>query len=80
MEQKIVFATGNEGKMREVRLILKDLGLPVLSRKRQAYPWILRKMEPHLRKMPDQAKRSGRRPVGISACWRFWTGCGLLRR
>lgn len=31
MEQKIVFATGNEGKMREVRLILKDLGLPALS-------------------------------------------------
>jgi len=33
MEQKIVFATGNEGKMREVRLILKDLGFPVLSMK-----------------------------------------------
>lgn len=33
MEQKIVFATGNEGKMWEVRLILKDLGLPVLSMK-----------------------------------------------
>ena len=33
MEQKTVFATGNEGKMREVRLILKDLGLPVLSMK-----------------------------------------------
>lgn len=33
MEQKIVFATGNEGKMREVRLILKDLGLLVLSMK-----------------------------------------------
>ena len=31
MEQKIVFATGNEGKMREVRLILQDLGFPVLS-------------------------------------------------
>lgn len=33
MEQKIVFATGNEGKMREVRMILEDLGLPVLSMK-----------------------------------------------
>ena len=33
MEQKIVFATGNEGKMREVRLILQDLGFPVLSMK-----------------------------------------------
>ena len=33
MEQKIVFATGNEGKMQEVRLILQDLGFPVLSMK-----------------------------------------------
>ena len=33
MEQNIVFATGNEGKMREVRLILQDLGFPVLSMK-----------------------------------------------
>lgn len=31
--QKIVFATSNEGKMKEIRLILKDLGVPVLSMK-----------------------------------------------
>ena len=30
---KIVFATGNEGKMKEVRQILSDLELPVLSMK-----------------------------------------------
>lgn len=33
MEHKIVFATGNEGKMREVRLILADLGMEILSMK-----------------------------------------------
>lgn len=33
MKQNIVFATGNEGKMREIRLILADLGLEVLSMK-----------------------------------------------
>lgn len=33
MEKKIVFATGNEGKMKEVRMILADLGVPVLSQK-----------------------------------------------
>ena len=38
MEQKIVFATGNEGKMREVRLILQDLGFPVLSMKEAGVP------------------------------------------
>lgn len=33
MRHKIIFATGNEGKMREVRMILADLGLEVLSMK-----------------------------------------------
>ena len=31
--EKIVFATGNEGKMREVRMILGDLGIQVISMK-----------------------------------------------
>lgn len=31
MKHRIVFATGNEGKMREVRMILADLGCEVLS-------------------------------------------------
>lgn len=30
---KIIFATGNEGKMKEVRMILTDLQIPVLSMK-----------------------------------------------
>lgn len=33
MERKIIFATGNEGKMCEIRMILGDLGVPVLSLK-----------------------------------------------
>ena len=33
MKHKIIFATGNEGKMREVRLILADLGMDILSMK-----------------------------------------------
>lgn len=32
-EQRIVFATGNENKMIEIRMILADLGLPVYSMK-----------------------------------------------
>ena len=32
-EKRIIFATGNAGKMREIRAILSDLGLPVLSMK-----------------------------------------------
>lgn len=30
---RIIFATGNEGKMREIRMILSDLGLEILSMK-----------------------------------------------
>lgn len=33
MENKIVFATSNVGKMREIREILKDLGMEILSMK-----------------------------------------------
>lgn len=30
---KIIFATGNENKMREIRMILKDLGMEILSQR-----------------------------------------------
>lgn len=33
MGKRIIFATGNEGKMREIRMILADMGLPILSMK-----------------------------------------------
>lgn len=33
MKHRIIFATGNAGKMKEIRLILEDLGCPVLSMK-----------------------------------------------
>lgn len=32
-DNRIVFATGNEGKMREIRLILADLGMEIVSMK-----------------------------------------------
>lgn len=33
MNNKIIFATGNEHKMIEIRMILKDLGIPIYSQK-----------------------------------------------
>lgn len=33
MTGKIIFATGNEGKMREIRMILEDLGMEIFSMK-----------------------------------------------
>lgn len=31
--EKLIFATGNEGKMREIRVIMEDLGVEILSQK-----------------------------------------------
>ena len=33
MERRIVFATGNQNKMKEIRMILQDLGMEILSMK-----------------------------------------------
>lgn len=33
MEKRIIFATGNQNKMKEIRMILEDLGMPVYSMK-----------------------------------------------
>lgn len=33
MEKRIIFATGNAGKMKEIRMILEDLGVQVISMK-----------------------------------------------
>ena len=33
MVSRIIFATGNQGKMKEIKMILGDLNLPVLSMK-----------------------------------------------
>lgn len=33
MENRILFATGNENKMKEIRMILADIGIPIVSMK-----------------------------------------------
>ena len=33
MSKKLIFATTNEGKMKEIRMILADLGMEILSLK-----------------------------------------------
>ena len=33
MDTRIIFATGNQDKMKEIRMILSDLGMPILSMK-----------------------------------------------
>ena len=52
MKHTIVFATGNEGKMREVRMLLADLGMEILSMKEAGVnPDIIEEPGRPLRKM-----------------------------
>ena len=51
MKKRIIFATGNENKMKEIRMILADLGLEILSMKRPVYLKKSKKMECRLKKM-----------------------------
>lgn len=37
MNKKIIFATGNQGKMREIRLIMQDTGMEILSQKEAGF-------------------------------------------
>ncbi len=37
MNKRIIFATGNEGKMREIRVIMEDLGMEILSQKQAGF-------------------------------------------
>ena len=48
---KIIFATGNKDKMKEIRMILSDLDVEILSMKEPESVWILKKMELLLKKM-----------------------------
>ena len=49
--KRMIFATGNENKMKEIREILGDLPLEILSMKRQGFLQTLRRTEQALRRM-----------------------------
>lgn len=63
-KHRIVFATGNAGKMKEIRLIMADLGCEVVSMKEAGQIPKSWKMEDHLRKTrKSRPARSGTAPV-----------------
>ena len=55
--KKVIFATGNEGKMKEIREILGDLDIELLSLKDAGIHADIEKMERHLRKMHRSRQR-----------------------
>ena len=62
MKHRIIFATGNAGKMREIRLILGDLGCEILSMKEAgADPKIVETEAPLGKMLRSRPGRSGRR-------------------
>ncbi len=50
---RIIFATGNAGKMKEIREILGDMDAEILSMKEAGIQRISWKTGRHLRKMPE---------------------------
>ena len=74
---KIIFATGNEGKMKEVRMILEDLGLPVLSLKDAG---ITADVEENGTTFEGKCTDQGKGDHGNDRCAgagrRFWSGSG----
>ena len=66
-KHRIVFATGNAGKMKEIRQIMADLGCEVVSMKPEQIRK-LRKMEFPLRKtLRSKPVQSGTAPAIL--CW-----------
>ena len=49
---KIIFATGNAGKMKEIREILQDMNMEILSMKEAGIEADISRMERRLKKMP----------------------------
>ena len=76
---KLIFATGNEGKMKEVRMILADLGFEIQSMKEAGINIDIVE-DGHLRRMPlSRQERSARRrdawSLPMTQVWRstIWT-------
>ena len=55
--KRLIFATGNQNKMREIREILADLPVEILSMKEAGSKRILWKTEKPLRKMPSSRQK-----------------------
>ena len=53
---RIIFATGNAGKMREIREIMADMDMEICSMK-QVFPWILRRTARRSRRMRRSRRR-----------------------
>ena len=70
MSEKIIFATGNAGKLKEIREILKDLNREIVTMREAGLKARSRKMEPPSGKMPrSRRKQSGRRRAAL--CWQM---------
>jgi len=90
--KRIIFATSNEGKMKEIRLIMEDSGYEVLSLKEagiSAKVWIsfwnhtvlpgeatLEKIRSHLRLTPEQLQQYDRRVIRYV----FWVDEALRQK
>ena len=68
MSEKIIFATGNAGKLKEIREILKDLNREIVTMREAGFEGEIEENGTTFARMPRSRRRqSGRRTGGIVA-------------
>ena len=67
MSEKIIFATGNAGKLKEIREILKDLNREIVTMREAGFEGEIE--EPFARMQRSRRRQSGRRRAAL--CWQM---------
>lgn len=70
MSEKIIFATGNAGKLKEIREILKDLNREIVTMREAGLKARSRKMEPPFARM-QRSRRMQSGEDGAALCWQM---------
>ena len=70
MSEKIIFATGNAGKLKEIREILKDLNREIVTMREAGFEGEIEENGTTFGKMPRSRRRqSGGRQAAL--CWQM---------
>lgn len=70
MSEKIIFATGNAGKLKEIREILKDLNREIVTMREAGFEGEIEENGTTFRENAEiKARQSGRRRAAL--CWQM---------
>lgn len=81
MSEKIIFATGNAGKLKEIREILKDLNREIVTMREAGFEGEIEERNHPFRENAEiKAKAVWEKTGGIVLAADFWTGDRLFKR